>query len=196
MSDEYLASTRRGVCDELNSDAGHDGVAAIIRYASEVVAEESGALQPIVRSGDEFTDFLRQEDQILESYGLGEAARELALRLALAHRRWTATSNTETIRAAVARTLDPSRLQQGVTLLCAPDHSPANNVSHASWLSWTWAATKFVGGLAIVGINASSLFASAGLSASFAAISGVLGAQALGSGINDLGTLLPGGQER
>jgi len=79
-----------------------------------------------------------------------------------------------------------------VTLLCAGEHSPANNESRARWLTWGWAATKLVGGIVIAGINISGLSSSGGLSGPFATMSMLLGRTAFKSGFRDLDTLIAG----
>jgi len=187
VSSDYWRTTRELVCQQLDTDVGRASVNAIANMVSESTITGHGALQDTARNGDRFTDFLRQENEILASYGFNNNARNLALHLAIAYRRPLATfSDSDRSIDRVTQFLSAQNLAHGLTLLCSPSHSPTHNQSDAGWLTWGWAATKFLGGLAMVAANTLSGAATGPV----AAMSVTLGGIMADSGYGDLEVLL------
>ena len=162
LTETQLANTRTQVCELFSSEvAGH--VANAIDSSQKDIPTESGAesLIRVTMNGNEFSSFLSQEEEYLVGDNkLSLEAWNLVLLVATAQRGEIASINSAH-RKEVARAkfsaLTGNNFRAGRQLLCTDSHSPANNTSNATWLSWTWAAgellvgsTMFFGNLVLV----------------------------------------------
>ena len=184
LTDDYMENIRSSVCEKLNGENDLGGLASALLASLQVSAERLEAAQQIARSGDSFNEFLRAERTAfrIDEIGLNETAQALALQLMIAHRGHIARDGvpTKTVQDL------PSILTEGVLLLCHEQHSPATNESSASWLSWTWAGTKLVGGLVVAGVDVTPN----ALLPQYRRLSVSLGLRAVKSGFSDLDALI------
>lgn len=129
MQEDYLRGTRNEVCAIVDTDDGRTGVRLIANAGRQSLRELTDAerrdLWERARSGDRFTEFLREEDDLLARNDvLTEEARELVLQLAIDFRRsvaWPASDDQEALSDYDA--------EFGVTLLCDEQRSPGRVVS-------------------------------------------------------------------
>ena len=154
MQEDYLQATRERVCAIVDTDDGRTSMVLIANGArqslSELTDEQKRDLRERARSGDRFTEFLREEDDVLShNEVLTVEARELILQLAIDFRRSVAWPASDDVEA-----LSDDEADFGVTLLCDEQHSPGHNESEASWWSWFRGAFKFVGGIVTAGADA------------------------------------------
>lgn len=194
MDDGYLRTTRNRVCETLQprqqnarriADAAHE-------FVRSQTADQWRDLVNTARNGDEFTRFLSQEEELLQNHRLQNArvsrnAREIVLHLAIAQRGVIVRLGPQRLAARLERTLSSSNWMEGVTLLCSTDHSPADNESRANWWSWFYAAGKFLGGIAVTGVNTALAPHTGGVTA---ALSTAVGVTVMRSGFSDLDTLI------
>ena len=153
MQEEYLQRTRGDVCAIFSTD-GQIGVELIAndgqQFLRNLTNEQKRDLWDQARSGDRFTEFLYEEDDVLANNEiLGPEARELILQLAIDFRRSVAWPDSDDLGI-----LSGQEAAFGVTLLCDEQHSPGRNESEASWWTWFRGAVKFVGGIVTAGADA------------------------------------------
>ncbi|MDE0460580.1 MAG: hypothetical protein OXI15_25115 [Chromatiales bacterium] len=192
LNDADMNNIRSKVCNPLNSISRNelDTLAMALSTSLQVSSENPAtAAQQIARNGDKFTEFLKAERAAFrrDEFELREPAQALALQLMIAHRGHIARDGipTETVEDL------PSTLTMGKMLLCEDEHSPANNESSASWWSWVWAGTKFVGGLVVAGVDVTPH-----VPPQYKRLSVSLGLRAVRNGFSDLVTLIRRTDER
>ena len=108
------------------------------------------SLGEIASDRDQFNRFLQEEDKALEEKGLSEFARELARQNANDLREDIANTEDQTMLELIEQTASGTILKEGVNLLCDDMPSPDDN---QKWISWAWASTKFIGGIAVISVN-------------------------------------------
>ena len=142
FTDLEIATIRNRVCGELGSDGDAGPISKDDGLVSVTAVQN---IPQVANDGNEFTNFLREEQDILTTAGVSGPGREFALILAIQSRPFLTNFNNESIRDSFSQIPDiyGRQFSEGMNLLCLERHSPANNQSTASWRSWLWHGGNF-----------------------------------------------------
>ena len=192
LTNEYLNTTRSEFCRDVSSIPIDDTIAnaamAAVQQGTESLRQELGTdfqLRNIFEDGNQYTDFMVGEHAALNQNELSEYSAELITQLLINFRPYASSLDDERIDSIMSNSsLYSAKLRQSIFLLCHDTQSPEMNESSSTWKSWLLAATKFVGGLVLVGVNVTLP------NPVISAPSAVLGTIAAGSGFGDLDSLI------
>lgn len=192
LQDERIEGWRQETCPQLQELVANRDV---VSHSFSIISQEIAATQSteapmripeVARVGDRFTEFLEDEDNILQTSEFSQDARELILQHAIRFRPFVARATEHVIGRSMS-SFNANLLQHGVIRLCAEEYSPAHNESTATWKSWLWHGLEFIGGSAVFLANVV-----ANPEPTTKAMSMYLGSVVAGSGYSGLSSLMEG----